>query len=182
MSLYTSETQNNRAILTTPTVTTCKTANNNTIPILSAPSKTVKRETNLCHCEINPRPQKQQLRNSFYPQRLNPTRTTLLNRPLLIFIFFIDQSESHVFILVQYFSWKPLPPNLPLTNYQASALPSYPREEEVRENGELGLGVGAWPNMNMVIQKNSELQLQFQRGLESWVFINVWVKIIFVML
>lgn len=43
VSLYTSETQNNRPILTKPTVTTCKTANNNTIPILSAPSNGEKR-------------------------------------------------------------------------------------------------------------------------------------------
>lgn len=133
----------------------------------------MKRETNLCHCDIIPRPQKQQLRTRFYPQRLNPTGTTLLKRPLLILKFFIDQRES-CFYIGSVLLMKATP-----TEPSFDQLPGKRAAKLSRRVRGKGAGLAAhtenwvWGGGVVKYEYGHSEKFgitTFQRGLESWVF------------
>lgn len=185
VSLYTSETQNNRPILTKPTVTTCKTANNNTIPILSAPSNGEKRNKLMSlwnkSSTSETTAQKQILSTTIKSDTNDSPQTS----PPHFYIFHRSKREP-CFYIGSVLLMKATP-----TEPSFDQLPGK-RAAKLSKRGR-GKGAGLAANTETWVWCGGVAKYEyghsekfwittFQRGLESWVFINVWVKIIFVML
>lgn len=187
--LHEATTKHNLETLTKPTVATCKTANKSSIPMLvnSFTLKEKRGEKQTETCAARKQIIHRLRNNSFYPQGLNPTCATLLGRPSITCKKKNKFYRSKLRVMILY---------RPRSFYDSHAHPRTSFNQlgcrrSAKVSKEEGRGcvwswaesvVGAWPYMNVVIHKNSELLHSKEDLAAGCLFIYVWAKIIFVML